>query len=393
MEITVLTSIARAGSIERQAHAIRGPTETPNRPFRPVVPNTPCSPARGHKKRTRDFYRSRCSLAIRRYTAALSLGVHQMSNEFAIVIPVAPGNDEIVRLARVLRSIYQHEPTVSWIVLVDDDASERHLQNIVRAPENCQVIELKNPRFGLGRGYLGGLFVGIMHGLMWVAKNTSAMFALKMDTDSLAIAPFSAKLCQVLNDHAAIGQVGVIGHTCDRERETFGCEARLISPLIRMHDLWERIKKSCTNDMGRIKELAATTRGLAWCAEFDQLDCYVRNAVTNGYHSLTFCHGGAYAVSAEMLERLLARHCFESYLGWAEAPIGEDIILSMYTYSMGLRLLDLSEKNQPFGIHWRGLPFEPARMIDCGYSIIHSLKNDSRYTELELASFFEQIIG
>ena len=41
-----------------------------------------------------------------------------------------------------------------------------------------------------------------------------------------------------------------------------------------------------------------------------------------------------------------------------------------------------------FGVRYKGLPYEPVILVERGYSVIHSVKNDSRMTEEEIREFF-----
>jgi hypothetical protein len=239
----------------------------------------------------------------------------------------------------------------------------------MRTSPECRLVVLSNIRAQTGIGHLGGLFVGIMHGLQWIAENTCAAFVLKMDTDSLVIRPFSETIYRELRESENIGQIGTVGRTCNRRDRTYGFEKKYVSPLIRFRHHWAQSSDEGTSRLANL--LSAAMR--------------------NGYYSMQYCQGGAYAVSTKMLCELKARHHFEDCHPWKNVPVGEDVIMGMYTYSLGLRLLDRSEPNQPFGLHWRGLPFPPDQLSAEKYAIVHSLKNNESHTEEELAEYFNRI--
>jgi hypothetical protein len=79
----------------------------------------------------------------------------------------------------------------------------------------------------------------------------------------------------------------------------------------------------------------------------------------------------------------------EDPLKWQYLPLGEDVIISMYTYAIGLRLEDFSDVGEPFGVQWRGLPYPPQDLLSRGHSVIHSVKNDRQLGEDGIRQFFE----
>ena len=90
----------------------------------------------------------------------------------------------------------------------------------------------------------------------------------------------------------------------------------------------------------------------------------------------------------------LAKHIkIRDTLQWEHIPVGEDVIISMYAYTVGKELMDASDEGELFGLAWQGLPFDPATMVARGYAIIHSLRTDSKYTEEYLHKFFAPADG
>lgn len=309
-------------------------------------------------------------------------------NGFAIVIPVGPGNDEADRLSKLLRSIVRYEPEVSWIVLVDDDDSERHLERFCPIPASSKLIVLKNPRGNGGIPGPGGLLVGVMRGFEWVARHTTACFVLKLDVDSLVIAPFSDVINSALQRDSGIGQLGALGRTCNRNDPTYGHEVTLTSPIVQFSRLWDKIARQCSYSSVRLQEIGALSPKLRWCGSFVSVRKYVQAASNYGYERLVYCQGGGYVLAAEWLTRLSQEGCFDSYLAWVDVPINEDVVVSMYTHAVGLKVHDFSDRGEPFGVHWRGLPFAPVTMLSSGYSIIHSLKNNTAYTDDQIYGVF-----
>lgn len=306
-----------------------------------------------------------------------------MSSEFAILTPVGRDTEEVFRLRLLLKSIIKHEPSVRWIVLVDDDElHDRHLDRLLPKAQGCNVVVLKNPRKGLGNGFLGGLAVGVMYGLSWIYENTSAAFAVKLDSDALVIAPFASDVAEVFDNDGQIGQIGVIGRTCNRSDRSYGYELGVKSPLIEMLD---RCLANAEQQGGVASPGAADNDSRQ---RFSRVQHHVTRARSYGYSWLSYCQGGGYAVSRELLRRLRDNKCFVDYEAWTGMAVGEDVVVSMYVHSVGMRLCDRSMDHQPFGVHWRGLPFHPETLIAKRFAIIHSLKNNPAYKENAVYSYF-----
>ncbi len=310
-----------------------------------------------------------------------------MSLTFAVVIPVGSDVSDIDRLQRLVRSIMSNEPRVRWIVLVDDCPRNRRLERRIDIVPRCDVVSVENPRRGGGLGYYGGLFTGVMHGLNWIWHHADAAYSLKLDTDSLIIRPFSEVIEDTLVSNPEIGQVGVIGRTCNRADPTFGCESSETSPLTEMARRWEHLLNAVGGNIDLI-EMSKAENHIDWYSSFSHVYALIRGAESRGYDHLSYCQGGAYALSRTMLSRLAEYGCFDEALRWSNIPVGEDVIMGMHTTYAGMRLCDMSRDGDPFGLHWKGLPFSPPVILTKEYSIIHSIKNDPNYSETELYSFF-----
>jgi hypothetical protein len=311
-----------------------------------------------------------------------------LSSNWAVVIPVGVDVYVVDRLHKLLASLLRYETRVQWIVLVDDDPRCRKLERHFLNTHGCEVVSIGNPRRSSGIGYLGGLYAGVMNGLNWVWTNTDATLCVKLDTDSLVIRPFYTALHDVFIANPSVGQVGVIGRTCNRADPTFGFETRTTSPIVKLARTWEQLLDVFHGDVQRLLKVNNANSSLKWCDSFRHVYRVVRIAESQGYHNLAYCQGGAYALSRDMLSRLASFGCFEEAMRWAELGFGEDVIMGMQTVYVGMQMLDLSRDGDPFGLHWKGLPFSPAEILDRGFSIIHSLRNDRSCSEAEIYSFF-----
>jgi hypothetical protein len=53
-----------------------------------------------------------------------------------------------------------------------------------------------------------------------------------------------------------------------------------------------------------------------------------------------------------------------------------------------LKSAGFSGYNEPLGIQARGLAYSPQNLLQLGYSIIYSVKNDLQHSESEVRQFF-----
>ena len=311
-----------------------------------------------------------------------------MQSGLAVLILVGPGPRELSRLRHVLLSILQNEPATGHVILVDDREGKDDWARILPALLRDKTVVLRNPRLGEGFGSLGGIAAGVLHGLAWIQKNTAARCVLKLDTDAMIVSPFSALLLDLFDRQPTVGLAGTVGRTCNRADPTFGYEALISSPLITMLEISDaRVAEAlCESMPGKLSAITENSR--LWEHQFLRVRDHVTKARERGYTKLSYCQGGAYALSREMLSRFLHAGCFAGYDAWAHIPVGEDVIMGMLTWSVGMNLLDRSNNKQMFGLHWNGLPFPPAVMRERGFRVIHSLKAKSAEEEEDLFHFF-----
>jgi hypothetical protein len=303
--------------------------------------------------------------------------------DFAALIPVSAENGEIDRLRSVVSSLMVCEPACCFLVIVHDDY-QRTREVRLEVPHSCTVVHISNPRQPNGLGALGGLAVGVLAGLSCVRANRRVGFALKLDTDSLVIGPFADAISNAIQATPNAGILGAVGRTCDRNDPTFGFERNIISPIILAAEWLAEVERRCGDDEARLFESLPRRRDRARVAALKLLRPHIESAVKNGYRTLHYCQGGAYAVSGEMLDRLAASKIFRDAKAWSDIPIGEDVILGMCARSVGLKPVDLSDVGEPFGICWRGLAFPPDTLIRRRHSIVHSLKGNSNSSEGEI---------
>jgi hypothetical protein len=91
-----------------------------------------------------------------------------------------------------------------------------------------------------------------------------------------------------------------------------------------------------------------------------------------------------------MIAAMASAGMLDDPLRWLTTRIGDDIMLGIQARALGLELVGLVDPGDPFGLRWVGLPDTPARLLERGFSFIHSVKNDDRFDEAEIRRFFAE---
>lgn len=295
--------------------------------------------------------------------------------EFGVLVGVGPGETEVDRIADLLQSLFAFEPSTPWVLLVDDGYEDRRLTELLDAPSTCNLTSIFNPRRLKGRKWLGpfgGLTTSILLAMDWIVINKSPDFVLKMDTDSLVIAPFAEAVYQVFSTEPSVGMIGA--YDCPVEG---GRRIRNISRLVSYLG-WRSRLRIWMNFHQSIFGRSRTVRQ------------HILRAYQEGYIDGEHCQGGGYALSGAAIKRIKEAGCLDNPLVWLAEPVPEDMVMSMYVRTVNMQIKNLAEDGQPFGVKWRGLRDSPDRLLQRGFSIIHSVKNDPSFSEDEIRDFFRK---
>jgi hypothetical protein len=298
---------------------------------------------------------------------------------FAVLMVLADRDREIERAADVLESLFTYEPGVRWVILVDDAIKDRNLATKFAVPATCKVVSLMNPGKGRGNGWRGRLTVGVMLGLKWAAENTDARFLLKLDTDSLVIAPFAEKVAGALDTDPRLGLLGSYSRYPDGPREDTLYWAPLIEKMHRRVAIYRHLCPS------------GTPIQVGYFGACGKLRKTIHRALLNGYHLGECCQGGGYAVSGAALKQAVVSGILQNPLIWLRTPLCEDVAMGIVIRSVGLRMQDFNGDGEPFGVKFEGLPDDPSRLIERGFSIIHSIKTFGQREEPTNRAFFQDV--
>ncbi|WOH57006.1 hypothetical protein [Bradyrhizobium sp. BWC-3-1] len=292
---------------------------------------------------------------------------------------IGPHPDDGARFLDLIDSLCTYEPHVAAIIVADDSDSGSRLKTQIRVPDGCEVVFLRNPNSS--RDFLS-LGRNVLMGLEYIKSSLPVQFIVKLDSDALVISPFSARIATRLGGQPDAGMLGLLSNSCNRSRSSFHAQDEL-------KGFMEELLKMGSCDDAAAEQLLRrwpsgarrTVAGLRqFCKRFEQL----AGARFIGKH----CNGGAYAVSATMINRMASLELFADREMWSQFPYSEDRMMGLYCALCGLQPCDFSDREQVFGTQSSGLAYAPQDLVDRGYGIIHSVKNDPQLTEPEIREWF-----
>jgi hypothetical protein len=312
--------------------------------------------------------------------------------KFAIFIPVGPTEEEIQRTYDLLESLFTYEPKVSAVIFVDDMPESRKLETKFEIPSSCNVVSLLNPRRGLGVGYQGGGCVASVAAYAYINTHLDVDFILKCDTDALIIGPFSQQVFKAFEANPDLGIIGSFGQSCNPNSRYYRYFADAKEQLRNALQIVPKPDSLTESDkkLGNIQLTDRLRLTIEQIIAFGVIRSYIDKALNNGYDLGEYMQGGSYALSRNLICGLGLAGYFEHPLLWRDIPCGEDVMMGIYTRSIGMNFLSLTGIGKPFAIQYRGLPYPPAALLQRGHAIIHSTKNDKIYPEGEIRSYFRE---
>jgi len=302
--------------------------------------------------------------------------------QFAVLIPVGPGEQEIQRFRDVLGSLFYYESSCTNVVIIDDTPDSRHLENLVKAiaDSHGRAPEIKvfvNPRKSRGEGWSGGMCASVAQGTQWVSEACNVDFMLRLDTDSLVIAPFSEMVKSKFDSDKSLGQIGTFRRHINGTQRIKRDSEGLITPFL---------KTFTVKRYGRQKWHVIFT--LAGRDRFRKAT--ILRALNNNYALGEFCQGGGYAVSKMMLLALRENGFLDDINLFLDFYIGEDVVMTIFCYACGLKAADFNQDGQAFGVEM-GILNQPKDLLKRGYGVIHSIKSSDPAVESSIRSFYRSM--
>jgi len=295
---------------------------------------------------------------------------------FAILVAVGPDPKELERVADLIQSVRAFENGPCRFVMVDDGETDRRLDLQFDFPNNWIALAARHPRRefpeAAARANRGkGICAAILQGLAVVARNASdARFTLKVDTDALVIGPFVEKLSKLIENEPSVGMIGAYDKTPSGTPRDISKNAATVREMHQGNSVLRRVRNLASND-----PQATISR-------------HISAAIKNGYRYGEHCLGGAYAVSQILVSRMKRDRYLDSPALWLPIDCPEDVMVGIYTKAVGCGYKSFVSNGEVFGVRHRGLDDSPERLLERGYSVIHAVKNDAKFTEEQIRTFF-----
>jgi hypothetical protein len=294
---------------------------------------------------------------------------------FAVAVCVGPKPEEVDRLIDLADSLSAYERGPGYFVMVDDADAPRRLDRLVKLPATIKPISLDHPRHGKQFTYkVGkGICSAVMQSMLWIQQNTDANYVVKVDTDSLFIGSFSARLGELFEEDHDVGIVGAYTRTPSGTPRDFSHHAGALTRLMRPGF---SIRHPLRSLRDRSRPHVKLLRKL------------VRQAAKHGYQLGEHCLGGGYAVSRGLLDRLVDQGLAQQYETWMPADVAEDAMMGLHCRAVGMTMRNSVDAGEVFGVRYIGLADAPAKLAERGYAVIHAVKNDPQISEVDVRKFF-----
>lgn len=303
-----------------------------------------------------------------------------MPLSYAIALLIGPKDLEVERSQDLIDSLAFHEPTPARVAVVDDCPTPRDLSQRLRFPPHITPAFLRFDRPKVGFKEAKGVAGNSLMAFQWIAHHApEARFGMKLDTDALAIGPFAERLAREFDADPAVGALGAYTKTPEGQDRDISRNARLMKELHRPplqftggpRAAWRSLKRRLGGgDPATIRR-------------------HISDAVANGYVYGENCLGGAYAISRESLADMRRRGYVADHRLWTPVDVPEEVMMCMYVRATGRRLKNFVDRGEVFGVRFVGLPFDLPELVDRGYGLIHSVKNDKRHDEAAVRAYFK----
>lgn len=300
-------------------------------------------------------------------------GAGRAEYPLCILVPFGPNPRELARLDDLMDACLCYADHPLHFVIVNDGNDAAAIARLGEV-HGVATDVLRNPRAGRGNGWTGGLTVGELDALLWIADHRPCAGVLKLDTDALVINPFATAITELFASDPTIGLAG-----------NFESRNGAGAPRGPGHSMTATLywrSKRLSHDREH-KKLLLSLWG--WRRRIRLL---INRACANGYPLGDWCQGGAYALSPEFLRRLSADPAFARPLDFIDVDFCEDVLMAVITYCLHLRILYTVGPSRLFASNWKGLPAPPAELAQAGHAIVHSLKDHGDQREDETRAFF-----
>jgi len=296
---------------------------------------------------------------------------------FAVAICVGPEPAELERVSDLIESLRAYDAP-KYFVMVDDSKQMRSLENQFDFPAGCKAVSVQHPKHRWpeksARSRKGrGICAAVQSAMQWIAQHAQDVnYVLKLDTDALIIAPFADKIAKVFAEHPAVGNLGAYDFTPNGDPRDISKNGATVEAL------------------SHVPSVTAWVKGMVIKDERSTIRDHISMALDHGYVFGEHCLGGAYALNIELLKRMLIYGYLSDESLWLPIDCPEDVMMGMYTKAAGMQMKGYVADGEAFGVRHKGLPDSLPRLVERGFSVIHSTKDYGHVTELQIREYFKQ---
>jgi hypothetical protein len=270
--------------------------------------------------------------------------------------------DRIDYVSDSIEAIYFHNSPRTKIILMDDSGVAQHGKKLQTIFPDVDVF-LTDPKFQ-GKGLAGRHGFETVRTLKYAVEKYEFKVIIRHDTDALVTADGLDQ--DLIALFAKDPSVGILG------RHWMNCEGYYIDRGVSRHFM---------------KRLNSFPYRFYFLRSVTHLNRLVRRANRNGYITGELVLGCCTGYSYECAFRLAA--FIDDFKGIRGIRgLAEDYFTTLFVKYVNMNLGDASDLNGPMALELVGIPMELEKVVEQNRKIIHSVKNDPRYTQEEIREFF-----
>jgi hypothetical protein len=284
-----------------------------------------------------------------------------------IVIPIGP-NEPLEYALDTVASV-QHYLGESQKIVIDDNSAKC----------SGEIIKTHFPRIDIVKGDYSGmwskLYCNIGKAITHACDHYTFDVMLRMDADALVIGPRpELDAVEYFTKHPDVGIAGGYEYNYEGKYVYDGLLG------------WWPMNASITYQaFNPLSFLFPSWPGYTFRK-------VVQEAVRNNYTIGHQINGGAYFMQYECAMRLW-KSGYLTHPMLSHPRLTEDIMISVVTSAVGMKLGNLSLGDAPFALEWGGMPAHPKELVERKKKITHSVKRWEDMTQPQIRKFFAELRG
>lgn len=273
-------------------------------------------------------------------------------------------SDRLDYVSDTIDSILHHCPADTVVILMDDSGDKRHGDKLKQVYPNIHVFRTEEKY--QGKGLSGRHAYETVRLLKYAVENFWFETILRVDTDALITGDdIQADLQQIFDRYPSVGMIGRYWINTEGFRIHRGESAYLINRIRRFP--WRFVFFRGVNCLNRL----------------------LRRAESNGYVYGELVLGCSTAYSYECAFRMSRFiNDFKGLRGLR--GLAEDYFTTIFVKYVNMDLGNAGHPEGPMAVNLKGIPWTLEEIISKDKKIIHSIKNDARYSQDEIRAHFRK---